>query len=52
MKTSSRLNYLILIAFVLAAIAYLIYRYVAFAEEQAKIYGMVVPSGAVMPFWF
>jgi hypothetical protein len=51
MKSSSRLNYLILIAFVLAAIAFLIYRYVAFAEEQAKIYGMVVPSGAVMPFW-
>ena len=39
MKNSSLLYWLILIAFILAAIAFLIYRYVDFAEEQRKIYG-------------
>jgi hypothetical protein len=41
MKNNSRLYYLVLIAFVLAAIAYLIYRYVDYAEEQRKLYGAI-----------
>ena len=38
MQKSSCLNYLILILFLLAAVAYLIYRWVNFAEERDKIY--------------
>ncbi len=38
MKNRSRLYILILIAFILAAVAFLIYQYVNYAEEQRKIY--------------
>lgn len=44
MKSTSRLNFLILIAFVIVAIAYLLYRYATFAEERQKIYGDRMPA--------
>jgi hypothetical protein len=41
MKGRSLLYVLILIAFVLAAVAFLLYRWGNFAEEQQKIYGAI-----------
>ena len=38
-SSNSRLYLLILMAFILAAVAYLIFRYVEAAEERQKIYG-------------
>ena len=51
MKTSSRLNLLILVAFLIVAIAYLLYRYTTFAEERQKIYGATMPANHVVATW-
>jgi hypothetical protein len=42
----SRLYLLILIAFILAAVAFLLYRWANFAEEHQKIYGAVRQENA------
>lgn len=47
MKSSSRLNILILIAFVIIALAYFLYRWASDAQERQKIYGQALPVIAV-----